>query len=106
MSFRKLLKIKHGLDSLDIKTHHLDLAIQQLRVDLHSFKLEMKREAEQPFVSNEVDQSHKVDFDLPPIFDDYGEEEIEKDNNADLEKTLEEQVLKANKGEMLLLEQT
>jgi len=47
-----------------------------LRDDLRSFKLEMKREAEQPFISNEVAESHednKVNFDLPSIFDDYGE---------------------------------
>jgi len=62
----------------------------------------MKWEAEQPFVSNEVNQSHednKVDFELPPIFDDYGkdgkeEEEVlladsEKDVVADQEETKE-----------------
>jgi len=89
MSLRKLIKLKHKadslgikIDSLDVKTHHLDLAIQQLRGDLRSLKHEMKREAEQPFVSNEVGQSHednKVDFNLPSIFDDYGEEEKEEE---------------------------
>ena len=105
MSLRKLLKIKHGLDSLDKKSHHLGLAIQQMRVDLHSFKLEMEREGEQPFVSNEVDQSHKVDFDLPPIFDIYNEEENEEEKKACCEESLEEIVVKVDGGEMLLLEE-
>ena len=96
MSRRKILKIKCELDFLGIKIHlssikrhlssfqiyDLNLQAQQLKGDILSLKLEMKREAEQPFVSNEVDQSHednKVDLDLLPIFDDYGKEEKEEE---------------------------
>jgi len=45
ISIRKLHKLKHGLDSLDLK-------IKQLGVDLHSV-LDMNRGVGQPFVLNE-----------------------------------------------------
>jgi len=62
---RKLLKLKHKLD-------YLDLNIQQLGVDLNSFMLDMKREVGHPFVSNVEYQNHEgneVNFDLPLRFD-------------------------------------
>ena len=50
----------------------------------------MKREA---FVSNQVDQNHednKVNFDLSPIFDNYGEEEKEEEKE-EVHKAYEEE---------------
>jgi len=92
-----LIKLKHEADSLGakinslgIKIYSIGLQIQQLRVDLHSFNPEMKREA---FVSNQVDQNHednKVNFDLPHMFDDYIEEEKEEEKEA-VHKAYEEE---------------
>jgi len=63
----------------------------------------LEEKFEQPFVSNELDQSHKFDFDLPPIFDIYNEEENEEEKKACCEESLEEIVIKVDGGEMLLL---
>jgi len=80
MSLRKLLKLKHEVD-------RLELDIQKWRVEwgpkLQSLILDKGGELGQPFASNEVDQSHKVDFDLPAIFDDDDEEENEEVNNEE-----------------------
>ena len=63
----------------------------------------LEEKFEQPFVPNEVGQSHKVDFDLPPIFYIYNEEENEEEKKACCEENLEEIVVKVDGGEMFLL---
>ena len=50
----------------------------------------MKREVEQPFIANESHEDSKVDFDLPPIIDDYSEEESEEEKKAYLGEEQEE----------------
>ena len=52
MSIRKLLKLKHKLNSLD-------LMIQQLGVDLHSFILDTRRKDGHLLPSNEQGENHK-----------------------------------------------
>jgi len=42
----------------------------------------MKREVEQPFVANESHEDSKVNFDIPPICDNYSEEESEEEKKA------------------------
>jgi len=60
---RELLKVRHGIDSLNLET-------QQLGVSLHSFMLELKRKTKvgQPVISIEDSQNHEgneMNLDLP-----------------------------------------
>jgi len=92
MSTRRLLKLKHELDSLDIKRQQFGVEIQQFRVDLLTFGLELKirKEAEEHVVSIEETHAHEsneVNFDLPPSFDEYKEQEEEM-----VESMVEEQL--------------
>ena len=99
MSFRKLLKLKAEFDAFDLKMQQrdlerqwiklelqeIDLKMQQQEFDLLSLWFKMKREAEQPFMLNEVDQhqeSNEVNFDLPPKFDEYKDEQEEIEEEA------------------------
>jgi len=71
MSITKLHKLKHGLDSLHLK-------IQQLEEDLHSSYLDMEGDVGQPFGNNEEGrnwQDNEPNFDLPPRFDEYEEDD-------------------------------
>ena len=42
----------------------------------------MEREVEQPFVANKSHEDSDIDINLPPIFDDYSEEESEEEKKA------------------------
>jgi len=91
MSLRKLLKLKAEFDAFDRKMQQRDLERQRIKLELQqqefdilSLWFEMKREADQPFVLNEVDQhqeGNEIIFDLPPKFDEYEDElhEIEEE---------------------------
>jgi len=84
---RKLLKWKEEIDSLNLKT-------QQLGVDLHALKLELKRqrEIEQAVVSTEKTQNpegNEVNFDLPPRFDE--NEDHEEETTKEEEKRVPEE---------------
>ena len=76
MSTRKLLKLKHKLDSLDLNTQQLGVGVQQLELIYTPFGLELKMkirlnsslcQLKNPYENNEVN------FDLPPKFDEYEE---------------------------------
>jgi len=85
MSTRKLLKLKHELHSLDLRTRQLGVVIQQFRVDLQQFgvdihsMLEIKGKVGQPFPTNEVVENHEgneFNFDLSLRFDEHEEQEV------------------------------
>jgi len=90
MSTRKLLKLKYELDSHDLETKQLGVAIQQFTVDLrqcgvdlHSMR-EIKGGVGQPFATNEVGKNHEgdeVNFDLPPRIDEH-EDQQDDDNKG------------------------
>jgi len=87
MSTRRLLKLKHELDSLDIEMQHF-------RVDLLTFGLElkMKKKVEQPIVSTEEAHTQKCNednFDLPPKFDEYEEHKKETIKEEEKEEEME-----------------
>ena len=81
-STRKLLKLKYELDSLDLETKRMGVKIQQFRVGLLAFGLELKRKkkVEEPIASTEeihTQEHNEVNFDLPPKFDEYEDQEEE-----------------------------
>jgi len=94
MSTRKLLKLKYALDSLDLETKQMGVKIRQFRVDLLTLRLELKmrKEAEEPVVSIEEVHTHdsnEVNFDLPPTFDEYEEQEEEMESMVEETHTQE-----------------
>ena len=73
------------LSSFEI--YDLNLQVKQLQDDLLSLKLDMKREAEEPFDLKKVDQhqeGNEDNFNLPPKFDEYedGQEQIEEEEKG------------------------
>ena len=77
MSLRKLLKLKHELDGLELR-------IQQWGLRLQSLIPYKERELGQPLIfKEECHESHEVNCDLPPKFD---ELEIEELQMSDLEQ--------------------
>jgi len=106
MSTRKLLKLKYELDSIELERKQMRVSIQQLRDELISIGLELKKrkDAEEPVVSIEAAPSHEsneVNFDLPPSFDEYEEQEEEMEESK-VEGQQEEVVEVADAGEMLI----
>ena len=77
MSLRKLLKLKHELDSLELR-------IQQWGLKLQSLIPYKERELGEPLIfKQECHESHEVNCDLPPKFD---ELEIEGHQMSDLQQ--------------------
>ena len=76
--------LKHGLDFLDFKLHYNNFKIQQLGVELQAFGLELKkqREAELATEENPNPEGNEVNFDLPPRYDEYEEQEDNVDKGA------------------------
>jgi len=85
MFLRKFLKLKEELVSfdliiqqIDLKIQQIDLKMQQQEVDLHVLMLDMKKEVQQPLFSNEgCKEDNEVDWDLPPKFHEYKDEQEE-----------------------------
>jgi len=107
MSTRKLLKLEYELDSIDLETKQVRVSIQQLRDELISIGLELKKrkDAEEPVVSIEAAPTHEsneVNFDLPPSFDEYEKQEEEMEESK-VEGQQEEVVEVADAGEMLVM---
>ena len=101
ISRRKLLKLQDKLEAFDLRMQEINLKMLQYEFDLLSFCFEMRKEAKQPLVSPEVDQSHEgnevdnarkeekescvedvqeeedmeVSLDLPQKFDEYEDNE-------------------------------
>ena len=95
--------------------HSLNLKTQQLGVDLHAFRLELKlwKKVEQPIVSLEESHTHEdneVNFDLPPKFNEYegreNETTEEENQNMCLIAKQEEVMEKTKEGESLVLKNT
>ena len=71
MSLRKLLKLKHELDSLELR-------IQQWGLKLQSLMPYKERELGEPLIlKEESNESHEVNCDLPPKFDELEIEELQ-----------------------------
>ena len=58
---RKLLRLCNKLEAFDLKMQEINVKMLQYEFDLLSFWFEMRKEAEQPLVSPELDQSHEGD---------------------------------------------
>ena len=107
MSTRKLLKLKYELDSLDLETKRMGVKIQQFRVGLLAFGLELKRKkkVEEPIASTEeihTQEHNEVNFDLPPKFDEYEDQEEEMEESM-VEEQQEKEVVYAKEDDMLEL---
>jgi len=73
---RELLKVRHGINTLDLQT-------QELEVNLHSFMRELKKKNEvgQPIILIEESQNHKgneMNLDLPSY--EVAKEEVAKED--------------------------
>ena len=71
MSLRKLLKLKHELDSLELR-------IQQWGLELQSLIPDKEGElGERLIFKEDCHEIHKVNYDLPPTFDELEMEELQ-----------------------------
>jgi hypothetical protein len=78
MSLRRLLKLKHELD-------RLELDIRQWGLKLCSLVVNKEGEVGQPFATNDASKNHEgdeVNFDLPLRFDEHEEQEDDDGQSA------------------------